>query len=172
MPFLWYNGGMNTNIRPRRDFGALEGRRYDAVALFEQGQPQAEIFRRFKVSRQTAHRWYQVWKRQGREGLKAAGRAGRMPRLDKAARQRLEEALLEGPATWGFSTHLWTLKRIAFVIWKTCHVRYHPHHVWRILKSLGWSRQRPTKKAKERNEEAIAHWVKVRWPQVKKTLEN
>ena len=93
-------------------------------------------------------------------------------RLDERALEELEEALLEGPATWGFSTHLWTLKRIAFVIWKTCHVRYHPHHVWRILKSLGWSRQRPTKKAKERNEEAIAHWVKVRWPQVKKTLEN
>ncbi len=53
--------------------------------------------------------------------------------------------------------------------WKTCHVRYHPGHVWRVLQQLGWSRQRPVRGAKERNQAAIARWLRVRWPQVKKT---
>lgn len=163
---------MDKIIRLRRDFKALEHRRYEAAKLFEKGQPQAEVVRRFKTSRQTASRWYHAWRKHGLTGLKGAGRAGRKPRLDKAAKKRLEAELLKGPAAWGFSTHLWTLERVTHVIWKTCHVRYHPRHVWRILRSLGWSRQRPSKKAKERDEEAIARWVKVRWPQVKKTLES
>jgi hypothetical protein len=40
---------------------------------------------------------------------------------------------------------------------------------WRLLGQLGWSRQRPARRAKERDETAIARWMRVRWPQVKKT---
>jgi transposase len=159
---------MDATLRPRRDFAALEARRLEAAKLFAQGHPQAEIVRRLKVSRPTAHRWYRAWRRHGRPGLKGAGRAGRKPRLGPQARQRVEGALLEGPAAWGFATPLWTLERVAAVIWKTCHVRYHPRHVWRVLRSLGWSRQRPARRARERDEKAIARWARVRWPEIKK----
>ncbi len=160
---------MSTVLRPRRDFAALEARRMQAAQLFQQGHRQAEIARCLHVSRPTAHRWYQAWRRKGRRGLRAAGRAGRKPRLDAAARRPLEAALLQGPAAWGFPTHLWTLPRVAAVIWKTCRVHYHPHHVWRVLRSLGWTRQRSARRARERDEAAIARWVRRRWPQVKKT---
>lgn len=159
---------MDTTLRPRRDFAALEARGMEAARLFSEGHPQAAMVRRLKVSRPTAHRGYRAWRRRGCRGLKGAGRAGRKPRLEAKARQRLEAALLKGPAAWGFATHLWTLERVTQVIWKTCHVRYHPRHVWRVLRALGWSRQRPARRAQERNEEAIARWVRVRWPQVKK----
>lgn len=159
---------MTTTLRPRRDFVALEARRMEAARLFRRGHPQAEIARRLKVSRPTAHRWYGAWRLQGREALRAAGRAGRKPRLDAQARQRLEAALLQGPAAWGFATHLWTLGRVTQVIKKVCHVHYHPRHVWRVLRNLGWSRQRPARRAREREEQAIARWVRVRWPAIKK----
>ncbi len=159
---------MDATLRPRRDFAALEARRFEAARLFAQGHRQAEIVRHLKVSRPTAHRWYRAWRRRGRQGLKGAGRAGRKPRLASQARQRLEAALLEGPARWGFATHLWTLERVTAVIWKICQVRYHPRHVWRVLRGLGWSRQRPARRARERDEKAIAHWVRVRWPEIKK----
>jgi transposase len=159
---------MDATLRPRRDFSALEARRWEAAKLFSQGHRQAEIVRRLQVSRPTAHRWYRAWRRRGRLGLKSAGRAGRKPRLAPQARQRLEAALLEGPARWGFSTDLWTLERVTTVIWKLCQVRYHPRHVWRVLRSLGWSRQRPARRARERDEKAIAHWARVRWPEIKK----
>lgn len=132
---LCWSGGMDTTFRPRRDFAALEARRMEAARLFSQGHPQAEIVRRLKVSRPTAHRWYGAWRRHSRLGLKGPGRAGRKPRLDGAARQRLQTALLKGPAAWGFTTHLWTLQRITRVIWRTCHVRYHSRHVWRVLRA-------------------------------------
>jgi transposase len=160
---------MSTMLRSRRDFAALEARRKEAAQLFAQGHPQAEIVRRFHVSRPTAHRWYRAWRQRGVEGLRGAGRAGRRPRLDARARRRLEAALLKGPAAWGFSTHLWTLPRVAAVIWKTCRVHYHPHHVWRVLRALGWTRQRPARRARERDEAAIARWVRLDWPRLKKT---
>lgn len=160
---------MEQTPRPRRDFAALEVRRMRAARLFAQGHPQAEIVRRFRVSRPTAHRWYQAWRRRGAAGLQGAGRAGRRPQLSPVDRQQLEAALLRGPGAWGFRTELWTLERIARVIEKVCHVRYSLSQTWRVLRQLGWSRQRPARRAKERDEAAIARWVRRRWPQVKKT---
>jgi len=160
---------MKNALRLPRDWKALEARRMQAAQLFAQGHPQAEIVRRFGVSRPTAHAWYQAWKRRGSNGLKSVGRLGRKPRLGVLARQRLHQALLRGPQHWGFRTELWTLERVATVIAKTCRVRYHPRHVWRVLQSLGWTRQRPARRAREADPQAIARWVGGRWPQVKKT---
>ena len=160
---------MNTALRPRRDFAALKARRMKAGQLFEQGHPQAEVVRRLGVSRPTAHRWYQAWRRQGRAGLRGAGRAGRRPRLSTASRRRLVAALLEGPAAWGFRTDLWTLERVGQVIGRTCQVSYSVPQVWRVLRQLGWSRQRPDRRARERNEAAIRGWVRGCWPRIKKT---
>lgn len=93
-----------------------------------------------------------------------------MPRLDASALAKVERALARGPRANGFSTELWTLARVAEVIERVTGVRYHPGHVWRILREqLGWSRQRPARRAVERNDEAIETWAKVVWPRVKKT---
>jgi transposase len=78
-------------------------------------------------------------------------------------------ALLRGPRAWGFRTELWTLERIAQVVEKVAHVRYSLSQTWRVLHQLDWSRQRPARRAKERDEDAIVRWVRRRWPQVKKT---
>ena len=160
---------MTTTTPPRRDFQALEARRFQAVELFRQGHPQAEITRRLKVSRQTASRWHAAWLKKGSKALKAAGRAGRKPRLEETDLRQVEKSLLKGPKAHGFATELWTLPRIATVIHKTTGVHYHPGHVWKVLKSMGWSRQRPMKRAKEQDPQATERWLKHRWPQVKKT---
>jgi transposase len=46
-------------------------------------------------------------------------------------------------------------------------VRHHPSHVWRILRAMGWTLQRPQRRASERDEEAIARWVKTDWPRIR-----
>lgn len=153
----------------RRDFEALERRRMRAVRLFEQGESQAEVARRLGVSRTTAMRWAQAWEAEGGEALRAAGRAGRKPRLSDEQRDQVEQALLEGPRAFGYATELWTLPRVAELIQRITGIRYHPGHVWRLLRQLGWSLQKPTTRARERDEDAIARWVKTTWPAVKKT---
>ena len=156
-------------VRPRRDFVALEARRMRAAEMFRRGARQADVVRELGVSRQTASQWYARWASDGKRGLRAAGRAGRFPKLDDRQLARVERALRKGPRANGFPTELWTLARVGEVIETVTGVVYHPGHVWRILREMGWSRQRPARRAVERDDEAIANWVKKEWPRVKKT---
>ncbi len=156
----------------RRDFEALEKRRFEAMRLLDGGCKQSETARRLKVARQTVSEWRRQDREQGPAGLRKAGRAGRKPRLDAAQLERLDLQLLEGPEAHGFPTPLWTCPRIARLIADQFGVRYHAGHVWKILRALGWSPQRPVGKARERNEEAIRRWKRTTWPGVKKKPSN
>lgn len=156
-------------VRPRRDFQAMEERRLRAADLFVEGVSQAEIARRLEVAHQTVSDWHALWKAGGRDALRGAGRAGRRPKLSPGQLAEVEAALAKGPRANGFATELWTLARVAEVIERVSGVRYHPGHGWRVLREqLGWSRQRPARRAVERDDEAIDQWVRERWPQVKK----
>src|SRR5213076_3512530 len=95
----------------RRDFAALEARRFEAARLFARGASQVTVARTLGATRAAAHRWYHAWKDDGRTALKAAGRAGRKPRLEAPQLARVEAALLQGPGAHGFATELWTLPR-------------------------------------------------------------
>ncbi len=146
----------------------LRDRRERAARLFRDGLPQAEVARRCGVSRTTAMRWYRAWIMRGKKDLDPLPR-GRPNRLSQVKLERIEKALLQGPQSHGFTTELWTLERIATVIERLGGVRYHPGHVWRVLRRLGWSLQKPTTRARERNEEEIARWKKTGWSRLKKT---
>jgi len=152
----------------KRDFDQLEQRRFRAAKLFDQGCSQAEVARQTRVSRESARRWYVQWQRGGKGGLKQAGRAGRKPRLQPEQLDALRRGLKEGPEVLGYGTGLWTTWRVADLIERQTGLRYHPGHVWRILRSLGWSCQRPTGRATQRDETAIQRWKEVRWPAIKK----
>ena len=152
-----------------RDVAALEARRFEAARRFARGESQADVARALGVTPMTACRWYQVWRQEGRAGLKAAGRLGRPPRLDHRQLARIDLALRRGAAAHGCATDLWTLPRVAEVIEHLTGVRFHAGHVWRLLRGLHWSVQRPARQAAERDEGAVRRWVQQRWPRVKKT---
>ena len=151
-----------------RDCEALERRRLQAAQLFAEGKSQAQVATALGVTAQSSRRWYQAWQQDGEEGLKAAGRAGRKPKLTSEQLAHVEQELLRGPTAHGYATELWTLPRIAQLIQKVTDVQYHPGHVWRLLRALEWTAQRPEHRAKERDEAAIHRWQKRRWPQRKR----
>ena len=156
--------------RPRRDFQALEQRRRRAGAMFKRGVSQAEVARELGVSRETASQWFATWREGGLKALAGAGRAGRLPRLSDAQLAMVERALLQGAEANGFPTALWTLARVSTVIERVTGVSYSTTQTWWILRErLGWSRQRPAKRALEADEAAITAWARDRWPVVKKT---
>ena len=101
-------------------------------------------------------------------GVREPGKAGRKRKLQPRGLKRLERILLRGPAVHGNETELWTLERIAKAVEKEFHVSYHLGHVWHLLKEMGWSCQRPERRARERDDEAIERWVKWYWPRIKK----
>ena len=152
----------------RRDFVALEQRRRRAARLLAKWLNQSEVAREVGVHRQSVSRWARQLEREGRSSLKRAGRAGRKPRLGARDRERIAQALKRGPEHLGYETGLWTAARVAHLIEQECGVQYHPGHVWRLLRQLGWSCQRPTGRALERDEAAIRRWKQKRWPEIKK----
>ena len=151
----------------RRDFAGLEERRLEAARMFADGATQAEVARTFGVSPQAASVWYRRWRQGGEPALRGAGRAGRRPRLSAAELDAVDQALRKGPEAFGFDTDLWTLGRIEQVIERLTGVGYHPGHVWRLLRGLGWSVQRPARRASERDEAEIARWRAEEWPRIK-----
>jgi len=82
----------------------------------------------------------------------------------------VERALGRGARNHGFSADLWTLPRVATVIERITGVKYHPGHVWKVLGSIDWTVQKPARQAKERDDDKVAYWKTVRWPELKKTL--
>jgi transposase len=148
----------------------LHARRLRAAELFAGGIHPAEVARQLGVSRQSASTWQQRWKAGGPGALSSRGPTGPTPRLSDTELARLEQALEQGAVAHGFEGQLWTLERIAEVIQRLCGARHHPAHVWAILRyRMGWSVQRPQRRAVERDQAAIDHWVKVDWPRIKKT---
>ena len=140
-----------------------------AADLFRRRVRPADIARQLGVCHQIVSDWRTAWRQGGRAALRAAGRAGRRPKLSSAQVAQVERALLKGGVANGYPTDLWTLARVAELIERVSGVRYHPGHVWYVLRDqLGWSWQRPARQARERDEPAIQQWVQRRWPQVKK----
>ena len=90
-------------------------------------------------------------------------------KLTDAQCTHLLQLLLQGASAHGFANELWTLKRIAAMIQVHFGVRYHPAHIWKLLRRLGWSCQVPDRRALQRDEQAIAHWKRYQWPAIKKS---
>ena len=153
----------------RRDFDALEQRRLTAIKLFASGLNNSEIGRQLKVSNQTVSRWRAQHQQGGEMALRKAGRAGRKPLLKQQQRLELVQRLLKGPEQLGYETPLWTCARVSHLIEEAFGIRYHAGHVWRILRELNWSPQRPVGKALERDEIAIEDWKNKTWPALKKS---
>ena len=158
-----------TTTGARRDFDAMRRRRKQACKMFRRGKSQADVARELDVTRQSVSRWHAAWLKEGAAGVNGTRRAGRLPRLDTAQLKLVEKKLTKGPLAHGYPTDMWTTQRVAEVIEAETGVVFHPGHVWRLLRQMGWSRQRPARRAVERDDEAITRWVKEGWPRVKKT---
>src|SRR5829696_3417555 len=157
-------------LRHPGDLQWLERRRLQAGDLFAQGKTRAEVAGELGVSAQTASRWYGRWRGRGAAGMRTA-RQGKPAQLGPAELARIRRVLERGAVAAGFDNDLWTLARVATVIEPITGVGHHPGHVWRLLKAMGWSLQRPARKAVERNEAEIARWVAEEWPRIIQTPE-
>lgn len=156
-------------MRPHGSPETLERRRYKAIALWREHVGPGDIARRLGVDRRSVHRWLSVFQDRGREGLEAVPAPGRPTKLTAGERESLRRLLLEGATAYGFPTDLWTGPRVLDLIRRRFAVTYHANHISRLLRSMGFSPQRPERRARERDEEAIRGWVRDQWPRVKKT---
>ena len=155
-------------MRPPGTAEQLEKRRRRAIDLLKAGWTLAAVARQFQASASSVFRWWQAYQRDGRRGLRPKPTPGRPPKLAAAQKRKLLSVLGQGPLRVGYATDLWTLGRVAELIHRAFGVRYHPAHVWKLLTGLGWSCQKPERRAVERDEAAIARWKREAWPRIKK----
>lgn len=144
-------------------------RRVRAGRLLLAGKSPPEVARLIGAPRQTVYRWRNVLEVGGIDALRDVNKGGRPPQLGAGELSRLYVMLLEGPVAHGFPTPLWTLKRVRLLIEREFGVRYSEVHVWRLLGQLGFSNQKPDRRALERDEAAIEQWRKRTWPALKRT---
>ncbi len=159
---------MLQDMRPQGTAQQLQKRRTYAMQLWKSGKRPATIARAVSASRSSVGRWIHTYMHKGREGLAAQPVPGRPAYLSAKQKQKLEHLLLQGPLAAGYQTDLWTLVRIAKLIKQHFGVSYHPGHVWKVLQQLGWSCQKPERRALQRDEVAIARWKRYVWPHIKK----
>lgn len=146
------------------DAEALKVRRVEARRLLDEGLSQAEVARRLHASRQSVSRWAQTSRRE----LAQVRRQGRKSAMGEKDRLKLKELLLAGPEAAGLTGELWTVPRVREVLAARLGHRFSNVHVWRVLRQLGFSPQRPEGRARERDEAKIADWKSRQWPRIKK----
>jgi len=155
-------------MRPEGSAKVLEARRILGGSLLQQGKSVREVARLLGVTPTSVCRWKASLEKGGLEALTAKPHPGRPSALSAEQKEALEAILRQGPLAAGFATDLWTLERVAQVIKENFAIKYHPGHVWRILRDLDWSPQKPDRRARERDEGAIAEWRDETWLRVKK----
>ena len=156
-------------MRPPGSKKKLEIRRRTAVGLRQQGMTVRTVADRVGCVPSSVVRWTQAFERQGEHGLDSKPQAGGKARLTVAQRERLRRQLLAGPRSFGWTTELWTLSRVAKLIREKFGVGYHISHVHRLLRTMGFSAQKPARLARERDDEAVAAFRDKRWPAIKKS---
>lgn len=155
--------------RPKGSAELLEKRRRQALRLVDRGMTLNHVARLLACAASSVMRWRNTRRAGGEKALKVRSSPGRPARLTSAQKRRLIRILLKGAAASGYHTDLWTLQRIADVIEDRFGVRYHRSHVARLMRDLGWSSQKPERRAIERDEARIEEWKRIEWPRVKKT---
>jgi transposase len=144
----------------------LERRRRRAVALLDQGEAPTVIARVLGVHRTSLYRWRQQDRGTVR-GRAAQPHPGRAPRLDEGQLVELESLLFDGPQEHGWPNQLWTAGRVTLLIQRHFGITFHPEHVRKILKhKLGWTSQKPQRRARERNDLEIERWKGDEFPRI------
>lgn len=153
-------------VKKRLDEGIKK--RVLAGRLLLNGKKPAEVALAVGVARQTVYTWKALLDEGGVDALRSAPSRGRPPRLDETELESLRRVLLQKPTEHGFGTELWTLKRVGVVIQRMYDVKFGQTQIWRLLGALGFSVQKPDRRAIERNEDTVRGWKRSTFPSLKK----
>jgi transposase len=145
-----------------------EARRFQAWHLMQQGWSQPQIAEVLGVSEGPVSQLIMRAREGGPEAIRHRSRPGAPRRLTADQLVRLPALLHQGAQAYGFRGHVWTCGRIAALIRLEFGISYHPVHVGRLCQAIGWSPQKPTRRARQQDEAAMARWREATWPAIKR----
>jgi len=144
-----------------------EARRRLAVQRVSEGWTQKDVAAFLGVHARSVGSWVRAYRAAGATGLRGTPHPGRPPYLTDSDLRHLEQLLLRGPTAHGWANGLWTCNRVREVIRRAFGVEYHPRYISVVLRDrLGWTSQRPDQQCTDRNDKAIAAWVRKAFPAI------
>jgi transposase len=155
-------------MRPTGSKAELERRRRLGVALHRRGLSIREVARELDCAPGSVARWTKMFNEGGDEGLDPIPNAGGTSRMTDMDRVKLVVLLRLGARMNGFSTDLWTLRRMRDVIEREFKIRYSISNVHNIVRELGFSPQQAIRRAREQDETAVAEFRDTTWAEIKK----
>ena len=146
----------------------LEYRRQLAVQRIDEGYSIEEVADFLDVGLSSVRRWVATFRKQGVDSLAAQPVLGRPPKLTSTQENIVCRWLADNPTEHGFATELWTAPRLAQLIEQEFGVHFHPDYLTTWLRQRGFTPQKPRRRARQRDDEAIARWLEQDWPRIKK----
>lgn len=143
-------------------------RRAKAVSDYLLGKSVITLCSELRVVRSTINRWLIWFQAEGTDGLRTKKAPGGIPLLTDDQYGQLISLIEGGPIAAGFSTGLWTGPMIGELIRRQFGVKYHNHHIPRLLNKLGFSVQRPRRRLARADLKRQAVWLKKTLPAIKK----
>jgi transposase len=141
-----------------------------AANMIDQKMKPTQIAALLEVDAQTVRQWRRLYLKGGRPALASRKAPGRPAELNPQQREQLALLLLKTPAECGFDKYLWTQQLIAELIHREFGVSYHHDHVGVILGQMGFTHQKPARRARERDEPRIEAWRRQVWPDLLKKV--
>jgi transposase len=155
-------------MRNKGSPAALEYCRFLAVRRLLDGYSTEEVAAFLEVDRRSVQRWWKIFVAHGWDGLAAIAVSGRPSKLTPTQEKIVLRWLQDSPTVYGFTTELWTCKRLTQLIGEEWGIRIHPHSLSRWLRARGYTPQKPQRVPRERDPEVIAQWLANDWPRIKK----
>jgi transposase len=146
----------------------LERRRFLAVQRVNQGYTQVEVAAFLGVTPRSVRRWMHAWRDGSWSALKAKGRSGRPPHLTSEQTTTVLGWFRQNPTAFGFTTELWTARRVAQLIQQRFGVSFNHRYLSAWLTDRAITPQKPQRRARERDQERIDRWVAEDWPRILK----
>ena len=143
--------------------------RLHAIMLSIEKHTSGDIASLLKVNRTNVSVWINNWNHLGADGLLEGHRSGRRSRLSPEDKVRLGDIIESGPVAYGLNTGVWTSKVITHIIEEEFGIGFHPGHVRKLLKEIGFSVQRPTYKLVHADSKKRNKWIRYTYPNLKKT---
>jgi transposase len=141
--------------------------RWDTIiSLDAKGTKQSDIAALLSIQQSSVSRVLARHREEGRAQIKKA--KGAPNKLTLAQKQRLSDLLKQGRVRYGFEGEYWTNKRIIRVIEEQFGVVYTVSPISKIVKKLGFSKQKFKQVDARQDASKVAAWKDERLPELKK----
>ena len=151
-----------------RDGAYRVAKRLQAVVLNSEGRTSGEVAGILKAPRSKVSEWLFLYQTHGVDGLLEGYRSGRPSCLTAEQCVQLGDILDSGPVAYGLDTGIWTSPMLAWVIEEEFRIAYHPGHVRKLLRQMGFSVQRPRRVLARADASAQDRWHRRTYPNLKK----